>query len=151
MTRTTTQKDRRAEGFLLFLVLLIVGGALGYAAFRAAVGEPELPQGDIETVSKGERVDLAEHSVAGKYTIYDFYADWCPPCRILDAELHELAGEHQNLAIRKIDIVDWTSEVVEQHGVLELPHLVLYGPDGSELAAGNDVFPLIAEIFDAHL
>ena len=151
MNPIPARKERKAEGFLLFLVLLVVGGALGYAAFRAAVGDPEIPHGDIVTVSRGEPVDLAAHSVEGKYTIYDFYADWCPPCRVLSAELHELAAEHENVAIRKIDIIDWTSEVVAQHGLMELPHLVLYGPDGTELASGNDVFPLIAEIFDAHL
>lgn len=144
---------RGPERYLLLVVLVLVGGALGYAAYRGSVKDagPELPPGDVQTVSKGEPVDLAAHAVSGKYTIYDFYADWCPPCRTLDVQLRELASRNQNLAVRKIDIIDWTTPVVEQHGVQDLPHMVLYGPDGRMLAAGDDVYPLVHRIFDVQL
>lgn len=140
---------RLYEKLLLAVVLTIVAGALGYSIFRVAAGpgEPDLPPGDIATVSKGEPVDLETAAVPGKYTIYDFYADWCPPCRVLDVELHHLAARHENVALRKIDIIDWTSEVVAQHGVVELPHLILYGPDGRRIAEGDEVFLRLAELF----
>lgn len=139
-----------AEKALLLVVLLIVGSALGYAAYLASGGRP-VPQeveGDISIVSRGEPVDLAKTAVAGKYTVFDFYADWCPPCRVLDVQLHRIAARHDNLAIRKIDIVDWTTPVVQQHGVQGLPHLILFGPDGKKLAAGDEVYRLLSQIFD---
>ena len=143
----------RGEKTALFFVLLVIGGALGYAAFRAAVGTDQtgIARGDVQVVSNGEEVDLVAHAVAGKYTIYDFYADWCPPCRVLNTELTALAAQHDNLAIRKIDIVDWTSPVVAQHGVVALPHLVIYGPDGEWVAAGDDAFAVVADVFSTSL
>lgn len=143
----------RAERIILLVVLLVVGGALGYAAIRAVATPSEHPveAGDIAVVSKGEPVDLKAHLVKGKYTVYDFYADWCPPCRALDVRLHELAAQNDNLAIRKIDIVDWTTPVVQQHGIEGLPHMVLFDPAGKQLAEGQAVFPLLNQIFDARL
>jgi thiol-disulfide isomerase/thioredoxin len=143
----------RVERAILLAVLLIVGGALGYAAYRASNGRsaPQVAAGDVVVVSKGEVVDLSAHLVKGKYTIYDFYADWCPPCRVLDVQLRELAARHDNVAIRKIDIVDWTTPVVAQHKIEDLPHMVIYDPDGKLMAAGDDVFPVIARLFDTGL
>lgn len=152
-TAQTTARRGAAERLLLLLVILIVGGALGYAAYRVSVGggPPDLPPGDVAVVSKGEEVDLVAHAVRGKYTVYDFYADWCPPCRVLDVQLRGLASRHPNLAVRKIDIVDWTTPVVAQHGIHGLPHMILYGPEGERLAAGDEVYPLLSELFAAEL
>ena len=138
---------------LLLAVLLLVGGALGWAAYRVSAGrqDPEPPRGDVVVLSKGERVDLSASAVKGKYTIYDFYADWCPPCRTLDVQLRQLAARHDNVAIRKIDILDWTSPVVEQHGITDLPHMILYGPDGEKLGSGTEVYSLVARLFGSGL
>ena len=135
---------------MLLVVLLIVGGALGYAAYLASGGRPapEETQGDISIVSRGQPVNLEASVVSGKYTIFDFYADWCPPCRVLDVQLHQLAARHDNVAIRKIDIIDWTTPVVRQHGVEGLPHLILFGPDGKRMASGDEVYRLLSKIFD---
>lgn len=147
------QGRRGPERGILGLVLLLAAGAIGFAAYRAASGDPvpSLPPGDVQVVSRGEPVDLAALAVKGKYTIYDFYADWCPPCRAMDVELRQIASRHANVAVRKIDIVDWTTPVVAQHGVEDLPHLVLFGPDGSRMAEGDDVYPLLSRLFDASL
>ncbi|HKY33150.1 MAG TPA: thioredoxin family protein [Candidatus Polarisedimenticolia bacterium] len=144
---------RGPERILLSLVLLIAGGVIGYAAYRMGSGpeRPDLPPGDVEVVSHGEPVDLAALAVKGKYTVYDFYADWCPPCRSIDVGLRSIASRHPNVAIRKIDIVDWTTPVVEQHRVTSLPHLVLFGPDGEPMASGDAVYPLLSRLFDAEL
>ena len=138
---------------ILGAVLLLVAGAIGFAAYRAVAGDPlpDLPPGDVQVVSKGEPVDLDALAVEGKYTIYDFYADWCPPCREIDVELRAIASRHANVAVRKIDIVDWTTPVVTQHGVEGLPHLVLYGPDGEKMAEGEAVYPILSKLFDASL
>ena len=146
-------RDKRLEKGLLVVVLVIVGGALGYAAFLASGGRslPEPPRGDVVVISKGERVDLEAHAVAGKYTIYDFYADWCPGCRILDVRLRDLAARHDNVAIRKIDIIDWTMPVAAEHGVQDLPFMILYGTDGKKLATGDEVYMAISRIFNVDL
>ncbi|HEV8700228.1 MAG TPA: thioredoxin family protein [Candidatus Polarisedimenticolia bacterium] len=124
-------------------VMLLAGGAVlvvavlgAYALHRAPTGEA-----DVRIIAHGERVDLERHTVPGKYTVFDFYAVWCPPCRALSPALEKLAARNPGtLAIRKVDIVDWTMPVAEQHGIEELPFLVLFDKAGNRLADGEKVF-----------
>jgi thiol-disulfide isomerase/thioredoxin len=137
----------------MLIVLALAAGAIGFAAYRAGAGEqaPTPLPGDVQVLSKGDPVDLAAHAVHGKYTIYDFYADWCSPCRAMDVQLRQLAARHDNVAIRKIDIIDWSSAVVAQQGIEALPHLVVFDPEGKELAAGDDAYPVLSRLFDVDL
>lgn len=104
---------------------------------------------DIETISKaGENVDLASHRAAGKITIFDFYADWCVPCKGLEARLVELMRDHDRIALRKINIVDWESAVAKQHlvGVEGIPYVVIQTDSGDELYRGTGLFDAISEV-----
>jgi thioredoxin 1 len=89
-------------------------------------------------ISRGEEVRLQSHLEAGKYTLVDFYADWCGPCRQLEPTLNQLVEQqgHQ-LALVKVDIVDWNTPVVRQHGIRFVPHLQLFSPAGEFLVGGN--------------
>jgi thioredoxin 1 len=144
-------RARPLDRALLRAVLLVLGFATVYAAWRAFGPAPDdltaPDRGDVVTLAKGEEVDLAANTVAGKYTVYDFYADWCPPCRALDTDLRAMAARHENVAIRRIDIVDWTTPVVRQHGLVSLPFIVLFGPDGKEIARGDEAFLRVGELF----
>jgi thiol-disulfide isomerase/thioredoxin len=124
--------------------IALVAGLLGAYAFkRAPSAEP-----DITVITHGDRVDLGEHAVAGKYTVFDFYAVWCPPCRALSPALEKLAAKNsEKLAIRKVDIVDWTMPVAEQYGIEELPHLVLFDKSGKRVADGDAVFDELGRLF----
>lgn len=114
----------RQRSFLLALMLLVAGAATGAT--------------DVATISHGRAVDLTDHLVPGKYVLFDFYADWCGPCRALEPHLLELAGRHSDrLAVRKVDVINWDSEVAQQYRLRSIPFLVLFGPDGEQLAAGD--------------
>jgi thioredoxin 1 len=126
--------------------LLPVVAALLVGAARCAGGAAG--PGDVLVIAHGENVDLASHLAAGKHTVFDFYAAWCPPCRKLSPALERLAARHPDrLAIRKIDIVDWTMPVAAQHGVVSLPHLILYDAQGTRVAEGDNVFPALQGLF----
>ncbi len=43
--------------------------------------------------------------------------------------------ERDGTYLRRIDVVEWGSEVAKQHGIRSLPHLVLY-ENGRETARG---------------
>ncbi len=98
-------------------------------------------------VSKGESLNLRDYLVTGKYTLFDYYADWCPPCRQLSPRLEELARQHENLALRKIDIVSWSHPVARQQGVTDLPYLRLFDPDGKLVAEGDAVLDNLQRLF----
>lgn len=132
---------RRGFAVRAFMAALALAGAAGCGG--GAVG-----QGDILVIAHGEEVDLTAHLAAGKHTVFDFYAAWCPPCRKLSPALERLAARHPDrLAIRKVDIVDWTMPVAAQHGVVSLPYLMLYDDRGVRTAAGDDVFVALQNLF----
>lgn len=58
--------------------------------------------------------------------LVEFSADWCPPCRMMEPVLAELAGSLDGrLAIRRLD-VDRDQEVSLRYSVLSMPTLVLF-------------------------
>jgi len=131
--------------------VLAVAGLTGLGLFRARERtEPSavpVAGADIRIISKGSPVNLRDHLVAGKYTLFDYYADWCPPCRQLSPRLEELARRHSNLALRKIDIVSWSHPVAQQQGVRDLPFLRLYDPKGQLVGEGDAVLEELQRIF----
>ena len=131
-------------------VLLAAAAVATVAALLGAYAFNRAPRGeaDVSIIAHGERVDLQAHAVPGKYTVFDFYAVWCPPCRALGPALEKLASRNTaKLAIRKVDIVDWTMPVAEQYGVEELPYLVLFDAGGRKVADGEKVYDSLNELF----
>lgn len=93
---------------------------------------------DIQTISHGEQVDIAASCAQGKVTIVDFYADWCGPCRTLTPSLERLVtANSETVALRKVDIINWGSEVANQYRIQSIPHLKLFDEKCELLAEGN--------------
>ena len=99
----------------------------------------------------GAAVDLVP--VAGKITIFDFWATWCEPCKTLEPALVELARAHPDrVAIRRIDVVDWESAAVARHltpGGFSLPHLKIYDATGRLVLERSSEVGKLQELIDA--
>ena len=58
--------------------------------------------------------------------VVDFYADWCPPCRMMTPALERLAVEFEGkVTIGKID-VDVNQDIAIQYGVMAMPTLGMF-------------------------
>lgn len=105
------------------------------------------PDADIVKLSEaGEDVpSLADHAVKGKVTLFDFYADWCAPCRKVDAHVFRMFQTRSDLALRKLNVVNWETPLAKRHlsEVPKLPYIVVYGTDG-ELVRAVSGFDLAA-------
>ena len=84
----------------------------------------------IEVISHGEQVDINQHLALGNVTILDFYADWCGPCRRLSPSLEQMTTSDPEIALRKIDIVNWKTAVAQQFNIRSIPQVNIYDRSG---------------------
>lgn len=59
-----------------------------------------------------------------KTVLLDFYADWCGPCRMVSPLVDEIAEEHAEYLVGKIN-VDEEGELAAAFGVTSIPTLVV--------------------------
>ena len=57
--------------------------------------------------------------------LVDFWAAWCGPCKMLSPIVDELAGEHPEIKVGKVN-VDEQVELAQQFGVMSIPTLILF-------------------------
>ena len=84
----------------------------------------------IAVISHGEQVDINQHLALGNVTVIDFYADWCGPCRRLSPSLEQMAAGDSEVALRKIDIVNWKTAVAQQFNIHSIPQVNVYDRNG---------------------
>ncbi|MEE8536732.1 MAG: thioredoxin family protein [Acidobacteriota bacterium] len=135
-----------SPGFVIAILGVVVVVAATLAVTRVPVGGLPGPQGDIVTIARGEEIQVKEHLVPEKYTVIDFYADWCATCRKVTPVLEEFARHDSIIALRKVNVVSWDSPVAQQYGLKELPYLLLYDPQGKLLAQGENVVRMLERL-----
>ena len=77
----------------------------------------------ITTITK----DNFENEIlkADKPVLVDFWASWCGPCRMLSPTIDEIAEEHPEIKVCKINIDD-EAELAIRHGVMSVPTLMIF-------------------------
>lgn len=63
--------------------------------------------------------------IAGKTVVLDFWATWCGPCRMLAPVLAELAEEHPEVTVGKVN-VDEEESLARKYGIISIPMLILF-------------------------
>jgi thiol-disulfide isomerase/thioredoxin len=83
-----------------------------------------------EVISHGAQVDINQCLALGNVTVVEFYADWCGPCRRLSPSLEQMASSDPQVALRKIDIVNWRTPVAQQFNIHSIPQVNVYNRGG---------------------
>ena len=128
----------------------VVTSAVERAGFKGIVGpgqgaylpHPEFPAGaDVAWLSRdGSAVGpLSKLRVAGKYTVFDVYADWCGPCREVDERLRAIVAARTDVAVRKLNVVEFGSPLGKELGsrLEALPYVIVFTPSGKRVDIGG--------------
>ena len=70
--------------------------------------------------------------IANGTVLVDFYADWCGPCRMVSPIVDEIAEEHRDITVGKINVDD-ENTLAMKYGVMSIPTLIVF-KDGKETA-----------------
>jgi thioredoxin 1 len=68
--------------------------------------------------------NITEMVNSTKPVLLDFYATWCGPCKMVSPLVDQIADEHSEFTVGKID-VDEQPELAAQFGVISIPTLVV--------------------------
>lgn len=77
-------------------------------------------------------LEYDELTKTGKVLV-DFYADWCGPCQMLTPIIKEIADEHPELTVLRVN-VDKVGEPAARLNVYSIPALFVY-EDGKIVAS----------------
>jgi thioredoxin 1 len=75
---------------------------------------------------------LAESKRTGKPVFADFYADWCPPCKLLESKTYpnpKVIAESQRWVMLKID-TEKQKDLAAKYRIFSLPTLAVMRADG---------------------
>jgi thiol:disulfide interchange protein len=138
-------EPRRLEGSTRGVprALLVIAGALLVARVATGIYEERHPPAAHDLVKwRPIGVALAEARASGRPLLYDFTAEWCPPCRLMEREV--FADEHAARTIETsfvpVRVLDRAREegrnppevasLQARFGVTAFPTLVVVGADG---------------------
>ena len=106
--------------------------------------------------SDGKTVSLSDYVGKGKYVLVDFWASWCGPCKREIPNLKEVYAKYRSKGLEMLSVAVWdepqaTKDTARAYGVnwkqiinaqrvptdlygIEgIPHIILFGPDGTIL------------------
>ncbi|KAH8649126.1 thioredoxin-like protein [Xylariales sp. PMI_506] len=103
--------------FLLYMVLKTV------FADRSPIPETS---NNVSKITQAAELDTVLSS--NDRVVVDFYADWCPPCRVIAPVFSKLADENASkgqLAFAKVN-VDHVKDVAGRYGITAMPTFVVF-------------------------
>lgn len=82
------------------------------------------PKKLIEVVSSLDQLNRIVEGTTEKLLIFDMYADWCRPCKMLAPTFASLANDHQENALFFRVNIDQNPDIASAFGVRGIPYVV---------------------------
>ena len=83
-----------------------------------------------------------------KTVLVDFYADWCGPCRMVSPIVDQIAEEHPEYLVVKVN-VDEAPELASEFEVMSIPMLlIMKGGEVVNQAVGAQPKPAILALLE---
>lgn len=83
-----------------------------------------------------------------KPVLVDFWASWCPPCRIMEPEVEALSSAREDVEFFKVN-VDAETDLAQKFLVLSIPTFILF-QNGIEreriMGVTNDLEAMLPEV-----
>lgn len=124
------------------------------------------------TGDDGKEQRLSDYVGKGDYVLADFWASWCGPCRMELPNIKKIYDKYNGKGLTVIGIVVWdkpedTRKAIEEeqipwpqilnaghvptdiYGIQGIPHIILFGPDGTIIARnlrGDDMAAKVDEV-----
>lgn len=114
-----------ATGAAGLIICLAMIGSLGCAGEQpAGPQQASAYQSTVAIISGQAELEQTIRSAGDRLLLFDLYADWCSPCRILSPLLEEISAEHRDrVDVFKID-VDSDPDIARAFGATGIPHVV---------------------------
>ena len=156
-------KRLRINPNILILLIIMVGVAvLIYAAFFKGKGpnkssvNPAISTTTsgapsvgyvINEENPGQEIDIQRFVQPNKTTIFDFYSEYCGPCKRISPMLKRLDSRREDIIIHQVDInrpgireIDWGSPVARQYKLRSVPYFMIYDSSGNLTHRGHEAY-----------
>jgi thioredoxin 1 len=117
---------RRPLKPLYFIIKLLTVAAIAFTINCDTKNKPaQSPKSAVWEIIGAQSIKDIIDTSGNRLIMFDLYADWCLPCRILSPLLETIATEHPGrVSMYKINI-DKNPDIAESFGVTGIPFVVL--------------------------